>query len=65
MEIGFCSKVGSRCEEEGHSEGRESGFCAGVRREVSGEEKGSKCGPSEENEVVDGRRPAKAVEGGL
>ena len=45
--------------------GHESGFCVSVCREVSGEEKGSKCGPSEDNEVVDGRQLAKAVEGEL
>ena len=61
----FVQMAGSRREEEGHSEGHESGFCAGVCREVSGEENGSKCGLSEDDEVVDGRRPAKAVEGEL
>ena len=45
--------------------GRENGKRAGVCREVSDEEKGSKCGTSKDDEVVDGRRPAKAVEGEL
>ena len=42
--VSFVGWVGSGCEEEGRSEGRESGKRAGSSMEVSGEGKRSKCG---------------------
>ena len=63
--LGFVQMASSWREEEVAVSGRESGKRAGDCREVSGEEEGSKCGLSEDDEVVDGRQPAKAVEGEL
>ena len=50
---------------KGAVRGHESGKRAGDCRKVSGKKKGSKCRLSKDDEVVDGRRPAKAVEGEL
>ena len=62
-QLGFVQRLAPGTRKKGAVRGHESRKRADSGREVSGEEKGSKYGPSEDDEVVDGRRPAKAVEG--
>ena len=63
--MGFVQRLALGARKKGAVRGCESEKRADSGREVSGEEQGSKCEPSEDDEAINGKRPAKAVEGEL